>query len=459
MASSSSSQQEIPPQDPSQPYRVLIERSDPSERPGGSMGIGEQFLQGTGLRLPYLLTAAEPMDEEAKQKAEDAISAAERARNEITVEALMAFGIVPGSALFESMDSLKKRFTKEDFYPKIRGSPSKKNRDFFRSLSNYPELLMELSKHLPINSLVSLYAISKDFHQTLNGHLTHCMKECAAFKAPQSAKVFKFSVYESTLSPDPVGRPNPIEPNTVRKVPGLRWLQMVIHREKTVRDILACMARQGHRMPKDMPMTLKKMWLLMDIASNAQRVQCMHSKFFSAKDLYNVQMFIVKLDMRFNDPIDGPGNDILRKLMLGQRGLTPLCKMLKRTGYLDMLDVVRLSIRYDYKPDPQLRLYSLWGIPPEEVGVGHLEGWGKGRVHLLRPDELVIREAVRRQLDLKNHIMIMMLWGYLDPITGKDTPATEEEKYMSDDEEKPTWGWNDYEEPEVQQEDQPMTDI
>jgi hypothetical protein len=79
-------------------------------------------------------------------------------------------------------------------------------------------------------------------------------------------------------------------------------------------------------------------------------------------------------------------------------------------------------------------------------------------VHLLRPDELVIREAVRRQLDLKNHIMIMMLWGYLDPITGKDTPATEEEKYMSEDEEQPKWGWNDYEEPEEQQEDQPMTD-
>jgi hypothetical protein len=457
MASSASSQQEIPPQDPSQPYRVLIERSDPSEHPGGSMGIGDQFLQSAGLGLPDLLTAAEPMNEEAKQAAEATISAAERTRNEISVEALMAFGIVPGSAFFESMDCLKERFTKEDFYPKTQGSPSKKNRDFFRSLSNYPELLMELAKHLPIDSLVSLYAISKDFHQTLNGHLTHCMKECAAFKAPQSAKVFKFSVYESTLNPDPVGRPNPIEPNTIRKVPGLRWLQMVVHREKTVRDILACMARQGHRMPKDMPITLKKMWLLMDIASNAHRVQCMHSKFFSAKDLHNVQMFIVKLDMRFNDPVDGPGNDILRKLMLGQRGLTPLCKMLKRTGYLEMLDIVRLSIRYDYKPDPLLRLYSLWGIPPQEVGIGHLEGWGKGRVHLLRPDELVIREAVRRQLDLKNHIMIMMLWGYLDPITGKDTPATEEEKYMSDDEEQPKWDWNDYEEPE-EQEDQLMTD-
>ena len=89
------------------------------------MGIGEQFVQSTGLGLPDLLTAAEPMDEEAKQKAEDAISAAEKTRNEITVEALAAFGIVPGSALFVSMDSLKMRFTTEDFYAKSLGSPSK----------------------------------------------------------------------------------------------------------------------------------------------------------------------------------------------------------------------------------------------------------------------------------------------------------------------------------------------
>jgi hypothetical protein len=285
------------------------------------------------------------------------------------------------------------------------------------------------------------------------------MKECAVYQAPQSAKVFKFTLYQSLLKSDPVGRSHPVNQNTVRKVPSLRWLQMVIHREKTIRDILACMARQGHRMPKDMSMSLKKMWLLMDVATNQQRVQFMHSKFFSAKDLYNIQMFVVKLDMRFNDPVDGPGNDILRKLMLGQRGLTPLGKLLKRTAFLDPMDIIRLSIRYDYKPSPQHRHYSIWGILPEEVGAGHLEGWGKGRVHLMRPDELVIREAVRRQLDLKNHIMMMMLWGYIDPITGKDTPATEEEKYMSDDEEKPKWGWNNYEEPEDEQEDQPMTDF
>ena len=56
-------------------------------------------------------------------------------------------------------------------------------------------------------------------------------------------------------------------------------------------------------------------------------------------------------------------------------------------------------------------------------------------------------ESIRRDLNLKDHIIMMMLSGYIDPITGQNIPMTEEEMYMSDDEaqiENPNW--NDYEE-------------
>lgn len=173
----------------------------------------------------------------------------------------------------------------------------------------------------------------------------------------------------------------------------------------------------------------------MDISTTRGRVQMMHNqKMFTDIDLYNIQFFIVKLDMRFNDPIDGPGDDGLRKLFLGQRGLTPLCSLLKRKAFLDVMDVVVLGVRYAYFVRPEHRGMEIFGVPPEEIGVGHTEGWGAGRVHLARPDELMMRESVRRQLGLKNHIMEMMLWGYIDPITGKDIPLTEEEMYMSDGE-------------------------
>jgi hypothetical protein len=184
-----------------------------------------------------------------------------------------------------------------------------------------------------------------------------------------------------------------------------------------------------------MSLSLKKMWLTMDISTSARRVQLTHNeKFWTDVDIYNILMFVVKLDMRFNDPIEGPGDDGLRKIILGQRSLTPLCMLLKRTAFTSIMDVMKLGIRYTYRPKPRQRHLPMFGIPPQEIGVGHLEGWGAGRVHLYRPDELMIKESARRKLGLERHIMPMMIWGYMDRTTGKAIKVTEEEMYMSDDE-------------------------
>lgn len=312
---------------------------------------------------------------------------------------------------------------------------------FFERLGPYLEVMTELAKHLDMKSFVHLFAISKDFYNAINGHMTHCMLQSAKYRAPESFRIFRWNLYENLAQVDTYseGRPRPRQAGKPRYVPSLRWLQMIVHRERVVRDILALMARSGHRMPKGMSLSLKKMWLLMDIATTARRVQVMHAhKYFTAWDLYNIQMFIIKLDLRFNDPNKGAGDDTLRKLMLGQRGLTPLRDLLKRTRFTEYLECLRLLVRYRYTPARQDRHLSIFDVPPHEIGIGHLEGWGKGRVHLMRPDELVVREALRRKLDLKNHLLLMMLWGYIDPKTGKNTPPTEEEMYMSEDENEDT---------------------
>jgi hypothetical protein len=312
----------------------------------------------------------------------------------------------------------------------------RKKFDFFNALSNYLELFMELAKHLLINDLVSLYAISKDFNETLNGHLSHILKSCAAYQAPESSRIFVFTLYRSLCIPDPVGRPDPRNSVLARMVPSLRWLRMVVHREKCVRDILACMAREGHRMPKTMSLSMKKMWLTMDIPTSARRVQLMHNEnYWTDNDLYNLQMLFVKLDLRFNDPLEGPGDDGLRKLMLGQRGLTPLRDLLKRTRFTDTLEALEACVRYSYWPRPEHRNLPILGVPANEVGRGHLEGWGVGQVHLYRMDELVMRESCRRNMDLKSHIITMMAWGYVNAVTKENIKVTREEMYMSDDDE------------------------
>ncbi|TGO84001.1 hypothetical protein BPOR_0564g00050 [Botrytis porri] len=52
----------------------------------------------------------------------------------------------------------------------------------------------------------------------------------------------------------------------------------------------------------------------------------------------------------------------------------------------------------------------------------------------MRIDELVMREATRRELGFKEHIMMMLLWGYVDPMTGENLQPSREEVYMSDGE-------------------------
>ncbi|KAI6712263.1 hypothetical protein JHW43_005183 [Diplocarpon mali] len=412
----------------------------PEERRAFSRAIGRQISRL--LRQSIHADAYKVLD---KAQAEKRMADAEKARRNVEKVQLAATGIQPADYILDEIADEKKQDADADedeemadTPPAGNRAPEQDSRDWFVRMSNTPELIMELAKHLSIPSLLALYSISRPFNDVLNGHLSHAMRACAAYQAPDSSRIYVFTLYETLCRPDPVGRPHPKNADAVRKVPGLRWLQMVVHREKVVRDILACMARQGHRMPAEMALSLKKMWLVMDIATSARRVQVMHSaKYFTALDLFNIQMFVVKLDMRFNDPIDGPADDHLRKLMLGQRGLTPLCRMLKRERVFDEMDVVKLAVRYDWVPPEDLRHLPVFGTPCDEVGTGHLEGWGKGHVHLYRPDELVVRESVRRGLDLKNHIMGMMLWGYVDPITGQDTPATDEEKYMSDEGDQP----------------------
>jgi hypothetical protein len=93
----------------------------------------------------------------------------------------------------------------------------------------------------------------------------------------------------------------------VRLVPGLLWLQMIVNREIRVRDIIATLARMGHRLPEGTHLTLKKMWLTMDAATTQARMILMNNPdFFTNQDLYISQNFMVKLVLALNDPDFGP---------------------------------------------------------------------------------------------------------------------------------------------------------
>ena len=59
------------------------------------------------------------------------------------------------------------------------------------------------------------------------------------------------------------------------------------------------------------------------------------------------------------------------------------------------------------------------GIPAYKVGRGCREVWGQGTARLLRPDELVVQECIRRSLGLHMKYVELMRWGHLMQSTGK----------------------------------------
>lgn len=320
----------------------------------------------------------------------------------------------------------------------------------FKALLKHPDLTFEMTKHLDIEDLISLYAISEDFHILANTCFTTMILGQSVGKAAESSRTFIFKCYRNLCMVDPAARsnesavihPRPIGPSrnaasvtgltstaneSIRGVPTFRWLRMVLYRESVVDGILGCLAAEGHRLPKRASLVLKKMWFTLDLSDNARRIGLMHNKsFWGNKDLFIATMFFLKLDMRLTDAITGNGETGLRKLLLAQRSLTTLLHALQRRTLISQLDLLRLIIRHHYTPRRRPNGQSVCGIPATELGRLQYEGWGIGKPSLFIPvEQLVMSEGVRRGLGLERYYMDMMLHGYIDKNTWEDvwTPA------------------------------------
>ena len=285
----------------------------------------------------------------------------------------------------------------------------------FKALLNFPELIHNVARFMTLESLISLYAISKDFHILVNARFTTMIKSQAELKAPESAAVFKFKCYRNLCIYDPARRQNEERENRIRSVPGFRWLRFIFFREKVVHEIMLLLANEGHRFPKGTSLVIKKIWFIMDISDAVRRIALVRNKdIWRDKELFLAIMFFIKLDMRFNDPVDGTGELEMRKMMFAQRSLGTLWRVLKREEMLNQLEMMQMFIRWKYKPLPQHRHMNLFGVQPRDIGRGEYEAWGYGSKKILRPDEIVTKEALTRGLGIHARILDMMIWGHVD---------------------------------------------
>ncbi|MCJ1393934.1 hypothetical protein MMC18_007466 [Xylographa bjoerkii] len=308
--------------------------------------------------------------------------------------------------------------------------------NIFKAFFDHPEILHVFTTNLEVDDLLSLYAISRDFHEFCNRRFTAMILGQSVSKAKESTEIFKWKVFKNMCQDDPAERLNeeasPRELKNgeigipIRDVPTFRWLKMVLHRESVVDEILEVLNGEGHRLPGHCSIVLKKIWFTMGIPDNGRRIGLMHNKkFWTNKDLVYGTLFLIKLDMLLTDPLSGKGERSMRKMLMAQPTLTTLWQVLKREELCNQYDMMRMYVHWKWRPRPEHRGMSICGIPPEYIGSLQYEGYGKGTRKLIPPDALILRESIKRDLHMHDRLVDMLLFGNINSKTFVDIWPTE----------------------------------
>lgn len=212
------------------------------------------------------------------------------------------------------------------------------------------------------------------------------------------------------------------------------------------------------------------MWFVLDLPLNAQRLALFRShEYISDAVLSCATHFFLKVDMLFTDPgfelypLVPPNQQQvwphqwafgmalgcrLREILFAERSLTPLWRVLRgwtpdpNEGPRPMtrMDVLKLWMRHRFRFRPGMpsdldRSLKIMRMPmnsfidtgferirrpesfntPDSAAVS-APPQTRQPTPLLRPDELVMAEAIRRGRDMSTEWLPMMAWGFVDPL-------------------------------------------
>jgi hypothetical protein len=289
------------------------------------------------------------------------------------------------------------------------GGKSKFN--IFEAIIQHPHLVFHFAISLEIEDLISVYAISKDFHHIINTGLTMVIVAQAMLHAPTSAKVFPFRCYRGLCVSDPRVEMDESRGQS-RLVPSFRWLRMVCWREQIAKKITHLMIEEGLYLPWECEEAIKKLWFLMDIPDNQRRLGTVqNTDLWTAADLFYAVMFLVRFDMRCTDPLSTQAQGGMRRLLMAQPSMSVLYRTLERTAMTDSYEVIQGFLRWKYEPHGNGN-QPIYGVPRSEIGKLQYEGYGAGgsQVKLQRPDELVLKECIRRDMDVWEVLLEIIVW-------------------------------------------------
>jgi hypothetical protein len=279
-----------------------------------------------------------------------------------------------------------------------------------------PEIGLEVARYMDAASIIALYHMSGPFHALVNAHMHSVVSASARHHFPWSTEVFPFFFMRALCVPDPTGRPrrDGLAPGHARWIPGLKWLAMAHFRCGVADGVWAALHDLGHRLPRGLAApALCRAWFVMAAPANARRLALVKSaRYFPDDVLRAAALLMVKLDMAMTDPVDGPGIGVLRQLMMGQRSLVPLLRLL--LGDMSLLEVEMYRVRWCWRVPDELagRGYSVLGVPAKHIGRARFEGFGQGPGLAIGVDMCVLMAAEERGLKIQETIIDMITAGF-----------------------------------------------
>ncbi|KAF9887325.1 hypothetical protein FE257_010320 [Aspergillus nanangensis] len=312
---------------------------------------------------------------------------------------------------FETISTLSSRNNRTGLEIEVRKHAAKKPFNILQSVIENPELTMMLTDHLEPHDITNLMVAAKPFNTFMATHEGVLIAQKANKEAPESAQTFPAACYPSLCKAanHPVADPNvPLSPS-----PSLRWLSMILYRENAVNKIMDLMDAAGQPLPTPCRYAIKKFWFLMDIPDNKRREWTIQNEnMWQDIDIFYAIYFIVRIDLlmrtKFKNRTGG-----LRRLIMAQPSLSFLVDVLNGKALHTHLDTLRSFVRWQYKPESHEREWSAFGVPSGQVGLLQYEGYGRDgerAVRFTRPDECILMEVDRRQMDLERMYVDIFLY-------------------------------------------------
>ncbi|KAL4742109.1 hypothetical protein BDV11DRAFT_212125 [Aspergillus similis] len=290
------------------------------------------------------------------------------------------------------------------------------------ALLKHPEIAVLLTGELCVQDLINLQSTSKACHNFTVKYLPKIVRLQTLRRSRVASHIFPWRCYPK-LRFRRIAIDNEIDPfstacsvdSVVASTASFRWLQMVRSRDQTVHTILACLQRAGYGFPSRYRFAIFKLWFLMDIPDTARRVWTVQNRnLWTDLDLFMAIFFIVRLDM-YVKIVRKNQTGGQRRLLMAQPSLYLCRDMLLGHALRNDIELLSALIRWRYNPRPSEILESeIFGVPSAEVGSLQYEGYGKGREQnkkLRRPDEVILREAQRRRLDVQQIYVRIFIHG------------------------------------------------